>query len=62
MFASVIKLNAFEYTVKLQWLEQAWDHKKIVLAKGSSSHPGWIMYKMNRHHDDSAGQLGSQSR
>ena len=27
-------------TVELQWLEQACDHEKKVLAKGSSSHPG----------------------
>ena len=31
---------------------------KLVLAKGSSSHPGWIMHKMIlRDHDDSSSQL-----
>ena len=31
--------------------------RKLFLAKGSSSHPGWIMHKMNcRGHDDSSSQ------
>ena len=33
-------LQSIIYTVELQGLEQAWDHEKIVLAKGSSGHPG----------------------
>ena len=34
------------HTIELHWLKQAWNHEKIVLAKGSSNHPGWNMHKM----------------
>ena len=34
--------NPLEYTIALQCLQQVWDHGKIVLDKGSSSHPEWI--------------------
>ena len=43
---SLLRCDLMLNTVKLQWLEQATGPCKIVLAKGSSSHPGWILHKM----------------
>ena len=66
VFLRVDILDRFYCTVELQWLEQAWDFEKIVLAKGtqcSSSHSGWTMHEMScRGHGDSGGDSSSQPR